>query len=51
LEVLLDADSTPHEFAMRFLNKLMVGMYEAMSFWRYGNCNSSSRLRTMRQSI
>jgi len=32
LEVLLDADSTPHEFAMRFLNKLMVGMYEAMSF-------------------
>lgn len=28
LEVMLDADSTPHEFAMRFLNKLMVGVHD-----------------------
>ena len=32
LEVTLDADSTPYEFAMRFLNKLMVGMHDSMSF-------------------
>ena len=32
LEVMLDADSTPHEFAMRFLNKLMVGMHDTVSF-------------------
>jgi len=31
LEVMLDADSTPHEFAMRFLNKLMVGVHDAAS--------------------
>lgn len=32
LEVILDADSTPHTFAMRFLNKLMVGMHDTVSF-------------------
>lgn len=32
LEVMLDADSTPHEFAMRFLNKLMIGMHDTVSF-------------------
>ena len=31
LEVMLDANSTPHEFAMRFLNKLMVGIHETVS--------------------
>lgn len=31
LEVMLDADSTPQEFAMRFLNKLMVGIQETIS--------------------
>ncbi len=32
LEVMLDADSTPHEFALRFLNKLMIGMQDTISF-------------------
>jgi len=32
LEVMIDADSTPHEFAMRFLNKLMIGIHDAVSF-------------------
>lgn len=31
LEVMLDADSTPHEFAMRFLNKLMIGKHDTAS--------------------
>ena len=31
LEVILNADSTPHEFAMRFLNKLMIGIQETVS--------------------
>ena len=32
LEVRLDANSTPHEFAMRFLNKLMLGVQDTISF-------------------
>lgn len=31
LEVMLDADSTSHEFAMRFLNKLMVSIHDTVS--------------------
>jgi len=32
LNVQLDANSTPTEFAMKFLNKLMIGMREGMVF-------------------
>jgi hypothetical protein len=32
LEVMLDANSTPHEFTMRFLNKVMAGIHDAVSF-------------------
>ena len=30
LEVMLDADCTPHEFTMSFLNKLMIGIHDAV---------------------
>lgn len=31
ISVELDANSTPHEFAMRFLNKLFVGIHERLT--------------------